>query len=262
MACALDVSKMRSDLNKLNKDVLIDIIVNRSIPDRISVSDNMRKYIKNQFEEKFDEFYDATSSNLKISNEIDQLKCNLKISIVERNALQRLVKELENTTKNQEMLIDLLKENRKSTTAELVEPNHNVATPQGPVMIPGRKSVIGHNKEAGSVSSMKVRTPTRSIRSPSEGGIFQGSSIVTADQSFAGAVRRAWLHVGRVSLGTDAKSIENYLKGKFPSNSFLVEPLPVRENAHSLSFKVSSELSILDDLNKPELWPRGVTIRR
>ncbi|KAK9889963.1 hypothetical protein WA026_008773 [Henosepilachna vigintioctopunctata] len=148
MACALDVSKMRSDLNKLNKDVLIDIIVNRSIPDRISVSDNMRKYIKNQFEEKFDEFYDATSSNLKISNEIDQLKCNLKISIVERNALQRLVKELENTTKNQEMLIDLLKENRKSTTAELVEPNHNVATPQGPVMIPGRKSVIGHNKEA------------------------------------------------------------------------------------------------------------------
>ncbi|KAK9871648.1 hypothetical protein WA026_014093 [Henosepilachna vigintioctopunctata] len=109
MACVLDVSKMRSDLNKLNKDVSIDIIVNRSIPDRISDSDNMRKFIKNQFEENSDEFYDATSSRLKISNEIDQLKCVLRISIVERNALQSLVKELENTTKNQEMLIDLLK---------------------------------------------------------------------------------------------------------------------------------------------------------
>ncbi|KAK9890716.1 hypothetical protein WA026_012065 [Henosepilachna vigintioctopunctata] len=92
------------------------------------------------------------------------------------------------------MLIELLKENRKSTTVELVEPNHNVATPQGPVTVPGRKRVLGDNKEAGRVSPMKVRTPTRSIRSPSEGGIFQGSSTVTADQSFAGAVRRAWLH--------------------------------------------------------------------
>ncbi|KAK9892372.1 hypothetical protein WA026_019824 [Henosepilachna vigintioctopunctata] len=165
MACALDVSRMRSDLNKLNKDILIDIIVNGSIPDRISVSDNMRKYIKNQFEENSDEYYDATSSDLKISNEIDQLKCNLKISIVERNALQRLVKELENDTKNQEMLIDSLKENGKSTTVELDEPNHNVATPQGPVTVPGRKSVIGHNKEAGRVSPMKNHQAPNSLYS-------------------------------------------------------------------------------------------------
>ncbi|KAL3266057.1 hypothetical protein HHI36_010244 [Cryptolaemus montrouzieri] len=54
---------------------------------------------------------------------------------------------------------------------------------------------------------------------------IQGSSTA---QTFAGVVKRAWIHVGRVQLDTEPQTIKSYLENKFPENSFIVELLPKR----------------------------------
>ncbi|XP_044766024.1 uncharacterized protein LOC123322209 [Coccinella septempunctata] len=80
--------------------------------------------------------------------------------------------------------------------------------------------------------------------------------------SFAGAVRRAWLHIGRVQRGVSSSEIEKYLRSKFPSETFEITEIQAREGANSVSFKLGANFSLLEELTKLELWPTGITIRR
>lgn len=97
------------------------------------------------------------------------------------------------------------------------------------------------------------------------GDIITGTaetSNLAAEMSFAGAARRAWLYVGRVNPQVREEAIVGYLQGKFAGNTFSVERLPRRDSANSVAFKVSADLNILDDLKRPEMWPRGVLVKR
>lgn len=84
----------------------------------------------------------------------------------------------------------------------------------------------------------------------------------SGNSTFAAVARRAYLYVGNVNLDTDENVIRGYLENKFQNNEFIVDPLPMREGAQSRAFKLTFDYSLLDDLNKPELWPSGVVVKR
>lgn len=80
--------------------------------------------------------------------------------------------------------------------------------------------------------------------------------------SFSSAVRRAWLSVARADKDTTSQQVLDHLRGNFPGHTFVVEPLPVREDAKSIAFKVGADITLLDKLNRPELWPKGIIVKR
>lgn len=80
--------------------------------------------------------------------------------------------------------------------------------------------------------------------------------------TFAAAVRRAWLYVGRVRHGVVADDIKSFLEDRFENCKFVVEALPVRETARSIAFKVGADYSLLEQLKDPSLWPKGVAVKR
>ncbi|CAH0561686.1 unnamed protein product [Brassicogethes aeneus] len=86
-----------------------------------------------------------------------------------------------------------------------------------------------------------------------------GSATETAFQS---APRKASFHVGRASLNTSVENISNHFSKKFNRNEFLVEKCPSREGAKSVSFKVESTFSLLEEMYKSENWPAGITVRK
>lgn len=94
--------------------------------------------------------------------------------------------------------------------------------------------------------------------------MIRGSDVDAGvgDAAFSSVEGRAWLHVGKVTLNTTSSQIRAHLSGKFPKEDFEIEALPKRDDARSLSFKVGARFSLLEDLNRPEIWPAGVLIRR
>lgn len=95
--------------------------------------------------------------------------------------------------------------------------------------------------------------------------VIEGNSDITSlpeNASFTSAERKAWLYVGRVDLKATECNIKNFLTRKFPNREFRVEMLPKRENAISIAFKVAADFSLMEELQKPEMWPQGVLVRR
>ncbi|CAH0564878.1 unnamed protein product [Brassicogethes aeneus] len=92
--------------------------------------------------------------------------------------------------------------------------------------------------------------------------IMRGTA--TTNHEFAAADRKAWLYIGGCKKGTESKQIIKYLEEKHQETSFIVEEIPKRsENkSQNMSFKVGFPLSLLEELNKPEFWPRDIIIRR
>ena len=82
------------------------------------------------------------------------------------------------------------------------------------------------------------------------------------DMNFSAAVKKGWVYVGRTNLNTTRQNVHDYLNKKYPDNNFQVEELASNPNAGSKSFKVGTEIGLLDELYKGENWPKGVLIKR
>lgn len=80
--------------------------------------------------------------------------------------------------------------------------------------------------------------------------------------TFSGAPKRAWVYVGRVGDKVQEGQIEEHLKGKFLGKHFLIDKLPDREGARNSAFRVGADMSLLENLYKPENWPLGVMVER
>ena len=80
--------------------------------------------------------------------------------------------------------------------------------------------------------------------------------------SFSAAAKRAWIYVGRTRADTTPQQVNNYLTNKYDGYEFIVEALPKREDASSISFKVGPDITLLNDLYKPENWPKDVLIKK
>lgn len=82
--------------------------------------------------------------------------------------------------------------------------------------------------------------------------------------NFAAVCRMAWLYVGKVKNETKAEDITNFLNKRFPDATVKVEEIKKHENntSRSKSFKVGLDYSYLNEVQKPEVWPRDIIVRK
>ncbi|GJQ80071.1 hypothetical protein Trydic_g19355 [Trypoxylus dichotomus] len=82
----------------------------------------------------------------------------------------------------------------------------------------------------------------------------------TVDDTFSGIPKRAWLYIGRVNKTVKTENVQNYLKKKFPNIVFELENL--NSEGSFESFKLGFNFSHLEIVNKAEMWPSGILLRR
>ncbi|KAK9881226.1 hypothetical protein WA026_015339, partial [Henosepilachna vigintioctopunctata] len=102
------------ELNKLNKDTLVEISLKVGVPDRISVGESLRGFIEKQLDTGNKISHDEYDVNLKKVVETEQLKSDLRVVNVENEALLRLVTELEININQKSTIIHLLSQMRSS----------------------------------------------------------------------------------------------------------------------------------------------------
>ncbi|KAL3280064.1 hypothetical protein HHI36_017571, partial [Cryptolaemus montrouzieri] len=87
--------------------------------------------------------------------------------------------------------------------------------------------------------------------------------IGTGDSAngFSAKKSYGWIFLSRVQKGTDKGEIVDYLKKKFPNSDFDVTNLNSKSEHHDF-FRVQSDLSDVNSLMNPGIWPSGVLVRR
>ncbi|CAH0563063.1 unnamed protein product [Brassicogethes aeneus] len=187
------------------------------------------------------------------------LKHELEIVKMDLQHTKRLVTELERTIDYQTEIIGLLKNS---------QPKQNICDVANVNTVPQKK---GKNKKNENITAIdekenkKIQENTtcviEKIKETPKALKTIGNNI-DQHQSFAAAVKKAWLCISKIKIGTQAGEIQNYLKNKFPSKEFTVEELPRRKEATSMSFKLGADMELLEELHKPETWPNGIYIKR
>lgn len=255
-------SEFYSELNKLKKEMLIDIILKKCIPEGLNLSRELKKFLNKNSES---EFFDASCEvqpNLDSTNvEVVRLESEIKILQTEVKCSKVLISTLEKTVVDKEEIILLLK-NRKANPS-------NQSTVAGlPQQFPGKRSIERVSLVGGNISGVSSQgsqiTQKPSVTGSREPIIVGDMEACDKSQplGFVGAARKAWLYVGRADRSTTAGQVEQHLKGRFSGQDFVVERLPVRDNANSIAFRVGADISLMDDLNKPSLWPKGIVVKR
>nr|CAI5844842.1 unnamed protein product [Callosobruchus analis] len=114
-----------SELNKLKKADLIRILKIKKVPDDVILSQKVIEALglcdTDENLEFFDSFSDAralAADNPTLGMRTMAIKCDLKIAKAQLESSNRLVRELERTIQNQELIINLLKA-EKSTNSSI-----------------------------------------------------------------------------------------------------------------------------------------------
>ena len=91
--------------------------------------------------------------------------------------------------------------------------------------------------------------------------IVRGNATLQ-NMSLKAAKRLSTVYVGNLQPNTVENDVNEFLRSKFPNFEFIVDKLPRRINAKSVSFKVTVDPTIYNDFFKEELWPEGVIIKK
>lgn len=92
--------------------------------------------------------------------------------------------------------------------------------------------------------------------------VLKGTHTTEIQGGFSSIQQKVWIHIGKIKPDTSEEEIKTHLNEIFPGRSFVVEALPVRSNARSMSFRVGGDMDLKDSLYDAKNWPIGVTIRR
>lgn len=162
--------------------------------------------------------------------------------------------ELQISEKENHETTDADKQVMRKQTDDASDRQCNVAN------ISQNSSTQGNKKRKTNKDSKTERYGASHVRKPAvEKTIIEGTMSAA---SFQGRERKAWIWVGRVSVGTEEVRVLEHLQERFPGRAFSVEKLPFRDGAYSCAFKVGADLSLMDELYKAENWPRGVSVRK
>lgn len=86
--------------------------------------------------------------------------------------------------------------------------------------------------------------------------------VGTTQTTFAAVARRAYFYIGNINPKTTKEEIFQYMKLRRPDDEFILDELPMREGALSRAFKLTTDFSLVDEVNKPDFWPQGVIIKK
>lgn len=117
----------------------------------------------------------------------------------------------------------------------------------------GSHSIPANARTAGAAQSRVKRTYELIV---GESDDAAGASAAHFGGSFSAAMRRTWLHVGKVQKRTTTDQVVQRLKCKFPGADFLVDSLPTCEDAWSVSFKVGADIGLSGASTIPRPGPR------
>lgn len=251
-------TELYTELNKLKKEVLIEIILNRCVPNGINVSPELRRVIGGGDRDGVLEFDSEVGDlNLEADARIIRLESDIKVLKAELKCTQYVISKLEGTIKDKENIIDLLgnQNNRNRDTSE---------AKCGVARSTRGTEIVGSISASAEVDKKKIlqRSQVRNQLAGVIVGSKETSSMTSKAGEFSAAVSKAWLHIGKVGRGTSEQIVLQHLKANFPNESFTVGALPVRDDANSVSFKVGADMRLLNELTRPEIWPKGVTVKR
>lgn len=104
-------SQVSSDLNKLTKDKLIFIIINKKVPEGCVIGDAARNYLEGFFSPTQDAFYGSASGDHILCEKIQCLRsvADLRVARAESSAAKSLLEEKERSVQNLDTIISLLK---------------------------------------------------------------------------------------------------------------------------------------------------------
>ena len=91
---------------------------------------------------------------------------------------------------------------------------------------------------------------------------IRGKAEASPNSGLRAVQRKAYVYVGNLMLDTEEKDLTNFLKSKFPNREFLIEALSKRDNAKSISFKVTLDQEIFNECLKEDLWPSGIIVKK
>lgn len=265
------------ELNKLKKSDLIQIIITKKVSSDFKISEKVKTIIENS-KQIFTCGNNMVVNDLTSTNSTDKvsyftIQNELKCNQVKLECSARLITELERTIKNQELIISLLKNDRNcdtnksfNTVATSSTINSSIGKNKKSLSIMENENDNGDviHKSANSYSKSNLSVKNQSVTNNRNKiwGANDSLDFPCSDDTFSGAVKRLWLHVGKVTIGTQVSQIEKYLNKKFPDNKFTVDELPLHPEAKTMSFKVGADFSLLEDLYNGAVWPKGVMIQK
>lgn len=269
MATEVDITFLTNQLkSKLNKDELIHIILNKELPQGVRVPEAVEQQLEVVLHGECAGGCENNSPN----------KAEVKLADLQQKTalLERLVNQMEERIGEQKLLISMLSNStvpsQVSTdkTVKILKSFHSENASSLANNKYSRKSLCENNIiESAPVTENTTRNTEHGTKKPPV--IIRGSAPVPSvelkpsgfsDNSFAAAARRAYLYVGNVNINATEESLVAYLKSKYPEKEFVVEALPVRDNAQSKSFKLVCDFTLLESLNSPESWSNGIIVKR
>lgn len=261
-----------NELNRLKKELLIEIIINKSVPTSITVSKELRRLIDGRGDEVLEAADEETKSNLNTDVRVIQLKSDIKVLESELKCARVVVSTMEKTIGDKEVIIDLLrKQGKGSFMTNSVEAETSVAGCTQKTQNNGNRVALGRDLGYRKPMKDKAQKPPPTKSTGPEQAIKRKTNVVIGSGeksgeagklTFAGAVRRAWLYVGRAEVNTSPQQVLDHLRGCFPDHNFDVEALPMRDDAKSVAFRIAADLTLIDELRRPEVWPAGIVVKR
>ncbi|KAL3287021.1 hypothetical protein HHI36_001507 [Cryptolaemus montrouzieri] len=107
MVITVNALDFNSELNKLNKQKLIDAIINKRVPNDIVLSDSIRKHINFWETVESHDAKEILDSNLETNITFIKTKSELSISNVKLEALEQRASDLNRIIEHQKRLIEM-----------------------------------------------------------------------------------------------------------------------------------------------------------
>ncbi|CAG9837611.1 unnamed protein product [Diabrotica balteata] len=116
------------------------------------------------------------------------------------------------------------------------------------------------NKHSGDNDQKFTLVQRRKARRNDQNFVL-GKANFQGDENFASSFHKAYFYLGRVKMGITPTFIEQHVKKQCPNiRDFKVEPLPVK--GENISFKISIHPDDKEDFSRPDIWPKGIILRK
>lgn len=262
-----------SELNKLTKNKLIEIIFHRGLPDGVTICEKVKNHI---VDSTGDGSLDATGKiphpilennihYVKLKSDMEVVKVKLESANQHVSSLQEIIIHQKSIIELQKSIMDVNK-NDKAINLNALANNPKISSSKTSKSMNVDIVNISSSKTSkpADVSRQKEELARTSSESQGEGNTHRKHIIkgTESTSTFEGAKRMAWIYVGRASLETTEDTVLKHLENKFPNKRFSVEKLPQKETAKSRAFKVGANMEMIEQLYRGENWPRDTTVRR
>ncbi|CAH0552469.1 unnamed protein product [Brassicogethes aeneus] len=116
-------------------------------------------------------------------------------------------------------------------------------------------NTAGNKNKTEEQQTVKNKNEVKSKQNGIYPNIIKGTAEIAEEDKFKATPKKAWLYIGRAQPNTCEKRLTNYLKKKFPAETFEVEELKKHENNtnKNKSFRIGFDFDLLKLVLKPEV---------